>query len=502
MMLQTGSGISYYFRTLKNKPVPSSILMSQMTCRFRKNVDQFIKEQDIEIVRFKKGQRKDDVTLEKLATHDGKEQVLYMGVAQEKSFVHRTITKQNHETGQSYPWLNKTSVMCNHYYFYIFDNDFGPMFIKYCSYFPYAVKVCLNGHEYLKRQLTKKNIEYESLDNGILSCENHKRMQQIANGLDEKKLEAVVKKWLTYLPSPFTEDDHEEGINYNISILQSEYSLTQVFDKLINGRKFFESVIRDNIDLGRPENVSLIFGRRVTKRTPGKFQTRIITKEVIPSLHVSYKSSKIKQYFKESKALRTETTINNARDFGIGKRLESLDKLKTLAFQANRRLLDVQTTQDSITGIEMFEQVILPVVKANQRVSGLKFGDKRSMALLKCLCIFSFLIHGFSNKKLRVKIASLLSIDETEYTANKMSYNLKRLRMRGIIEKTPKTNRYSVTKQGIRICVFFTRTYSHLFPNGLAQLVDEDNTYSKLNIAILKFDREIENELKKENLLK
>ena len=103
---------------------------------------------------------------------------------------------------------------------------------------------------------------------------------------------------------------------------QAEFSLTQMLDNPVSGRVFFEQVIRDNLDIGRPDQVSLIFDRRLMKKgprqTPGRFRTRVITDGVTPSLHVDYKNATIKQYHKQGRALRTETTINNTRDFGIG----------------------------------------------------------------------------------------------------------------------------------------------------------------------------------------
>jgi hypothetical protein len=122
-----------------------------------------------------------------------------------------------------------------------------------------------------------------------------------------------------------------------VSILQSEFSLTQVLDRPLTGRVFFEEVIRENLDIGRPDQVPLIFNRRVTKRTPGRFRTRVLTAGVTPSLHVDDKHSKIKQYHKEGRALRTETTINDARDFGIGKRLHNLSALRKVGLEAHRR---------------------------------------------------------------------------------------------------------------------------------------------------------------------
>jgi len=159
--------------------------------------------------------------------------------------------------------------------------------------------------------------------------------------------------------TPFTGKDRQAGYRYQISILQAEFSLTQVLDRPVTGRIFFEEVIRENLDIGRPSQVQLIFDRRITRRTPGKFRTRIITDGVVPSLHVDYKNSRIKQYHKEGRALRTETTINNTRDFGIGKLLKNLPALRQVGFHANRRLLDVQTvSHDCSIGEDAFAQVV------------------------------------------------------------------------------------------------------------------------------------------------
>ena len=153
-------------------------------------------------------------------------------------------------------------------------------------------------------------------------------------------------KWLAILPSAFTEADHDAGYRYKLSVLQAEFSLTQVLDRPVSGRVFFEQVIRDNLDAGRPDRVSLIFDRRLMRSgpraTPGPFRTRVITNGVTPSLHIDYKHTKIKQYHKEGRALRTETTINDTGDFGIRKRLIHLPALREIDFLANRRLLGVQ----------------------------------------------------------------------------------------------------------------------------------------------------------------
>lgn len=499
-ILQTGGGIVYFFKNARNMKFASSALMGKMTENFVQSIQDFISNNEVELVRFKSGERKDDITLDRLSKHNGNEKILYVGVAQEKAKVFRTIGKTNPETGTRYPWLHKSTAICNHYYFYIFDNDFGPLFIKICSYFPYNIRVCLNGHEYLKQQLLKKGIEFEALDNGILKCADVKRMQAIADALDAKKIQKVIDKWLKILPTPFTSSDRKLGFNYETSILQSEFALTQVFEKPIAGRQFFEEVIRENINLGRPENIGLIFGRRVTKKTPGQFRTRIITHNVVPSLSASYKYSKIKQYFKKSKALRTETVVNNTRDFGIGKKLENLDKLKSIAFESNDRLLHVEKiSQDCIAGREAFDKLINPVSENNQRASGLKFGDPRAMVLLQALCMLYIFTNGFANKELRIKVASLLSVNSDEYTANKMTYDLRRLMMHKLIKRIPNKNQYIITEDGLKICMYFTKIHSKLFSSGLGELVDliPDNENTKINRAIKQFDQAINDKIEK-----
>jgi hypothetical protein len=251
--------------------------------------------------------------------------------------------------------------------------------------------------------------------------------------------------------------------------------LTQVLDRPLSGRVFFEEVIRENLDLGRPDQVQLIFARRVTKQTPGRFRTRVLTEGVTPSLHIDYKHSRIKQYHKEGRALRTETTINDTRDFGIGKRLCNLAALRQVGFPANRRLLDVQRiSQDCAVGEDAFRRVNDPVEVNGQRASGLRFADAAVQALLSVLLMFRLTPRGFSNRDLRDHWAPLLGQAPDDMTTGQMGYHLRRLRLHGMIERIPRTHRYRLTRQGARAAMFCTRTYNRLLRPGLAQIIPEE----------------------------
>src|ERR1700738_1262699 len=164
-----------------------------MTEAFVRNVEQFVAAEGIDLITFEKKQRKDEVTQKYLQEFSKSEGVLYVGKAQEKARVMRTERRLCKRTGATYPWIVQSTAMVNHYYFYCVDEDFGPLFVKFCSYFPYNAKLCINGHEYLKRQLAKRGVEFEALDNGIKSCADPKLMQQLCDGLSADKIDRLLR---------------------------------------------------------------------------------------------------------------------------------------------------------------------------------------------------------------------------------------------------------------------------------------------------------------------
>ena len=487
--LQREQGVASFFRFHRGHQFASSALMDPISKTFVKALEDFARREKVPVVQFRKGERKDDVAAEQRKKFNKPEGVVFIGKAQEKTRVFRTERRRNEQTGATYPWLVQSTAMVNQFYVYCVDRDFGPFFLKFSSYFPYTAKLCINGHEYAKQQLAAKGIGFEALDNGVLRCDDPKRLQRICDGFNAGKIDALLRKWLRLLPHPYTAADRRAGYRYQISILQAEFSLTQVLDRPVTGRVFFEEVIRENLDLGRPSQVQLIFDRRVNKQTPGRFRTRVITDGVVPSLHVDYKNTRIKQYHKEGRALRTETTINDTRDFGIGKSLKNLPALRQIGFQANRRLLDVQKiSHDCSIGEDAFDQVVRPVEVDGQRAAALRFGDPRVQALLAVLVVFSFQLRGFTNLEMRTLVAQLLGLDPANYSLGRMTYDLRRLRLHGIIERIPHSHRYQLTPSGLRIALFFSRTYARLLRPKLAQIMPAQTppTSTPLRVA---FDR-------------
>src|SRR5258705_4028732 len=248
--LATGGGLIGFMRGQLEKPVPSPVVLGQVSERFREAVKALAERENIPIYQFQHKERKDDVANNFRRQRQGRDEIVFIGVAQEKAqaFNGKKVSGQ-------FEFHRDKTVYVNHYYFYIDDEDFGPLFLKVCSYAPWSTKLCLNGHEWAKRQLEKRKIAYEALDNGFLSCAAPDKLQEICDSLGPEDIDRVFRKWLKRIPLRLGPQDREAGYDWDLSIWQMEASLTQIFDRPLRGREFFEEAIRANLDLGRPDRV-------------------------------------------------------------------------------------------------------------------------------------------------------------------------------------------------------------------------------------------------------
>src|SRR3954470_15852260 len=209
--LQHTGGLLGYVQRQLGLPIASTAPLGKITDAFAAAMRRFARDQHIPWVQFAKGQRKDDVMHEYLAGFTAEEGVLFIGRAQEKTSLFRTERRRDAH-GESYPWIVKTTGVVNQFYVYAVDADFGPFFLKFCSYFPYNAKLCLNGHEWAKRQATQAGIGHTALDNGFATITDPAdlpRLQAICDRLGPEQIDALLRKWLALLPHPFSPADRE-----------------------------------------------------------------------------------------------------------------------------------------------------------------------------------------------------------------------------------------------------------------------------------------------------
>lgn len=494
-LLQTPGGLCHFLRTQRGAIIPSPALLHHMREKLVGDIKEFVDTRNVPLVQFERGQRKDEIAATHRTKFEAEEGVVFIGVAQERAM---SFKASKHRNGKLVDFdFSRQSVYVNHYYIYLQDPEWGPAFIKVCSYLPFAIKLCLNGHEWAKQQLKHEGIAFESLDNGFLSCEHPERLQQICDELGPEDVLRFFHHWSGKLPWPLTKQDRAAGYEHRLSIWQMETSLTQVFDRPVQGRHFFEAVIRENLDLGRPDRVSLLFPGRLTRRTPaprGGYRTRVITLGVQPSLHVEYRSSHVKQYFKEERALRTETTINDTKDFKVGKDISHMDELCQLGRTINQKLLEVERVgQDCVLRQDELDAVQSPTVEQGQRAPALMFGNQRVLSLMLSLCLLLHLTAGFRNRDLRQRVAALLGVGLEGYGAGQMTYDLRRLRLKGLIERAGEGYCYRVTALGLRVAFFYSKVHQRILRPGFASFATgADDIPRPLAAAFSKVELEIE----------
>jgi hypothetical protein len=445
-------------------PIPSPALLERIGLRFRKAVTEFAAEGDIPVIRFAKGDRKLEVMrpyLDRLARTGGTG-VAAIGVAQEFQRVFTGTTYHPDEGGEGLPRFGyaKADRRVTAYYFYLVDEAFGPAFIKVCAYFPYPVKIWLNGHEYAKRQAVAAGITFTELDNGFATTEDPAGLQRICDSLTSGTIRVFCERWWSRLPLPLTEFDRAAGYWWDISMRQVEVSRTIVFDAPRHARGFFEALCTDNLDIGRLEEMQIIFGRRAASRPLVGYRSRLLRSGDEVTLNAYFRHSRVKSYLKCGKAFRIETVVNDTGDLGVARRVEHLEEISRKARDVNRRMVDAfRVGQSCVLASPAFERVARPTLVAGRRAPALRFGDPRVMALAGALCAIVHTVTGFTNRSLRAQVTTLLGMS---YSMNQMSYDLRRLRLKGLITRLPHTNTYVLTPEGQRVAIFYTKLHNRL----------------------------------------
>ena len=259
--LQVGGQVVSFLTQHLGNPIPSPAILEKIGAVFRKAVDRFTADNKIPVVRFGKNDRKIEVMRPYLARQagTGRAGVAAIGIAQEFAPVFTATKKQRGKTVWFSFAVSQRRVSC--YYFYVCDDDFGPAFVKVCAYFPYPMKIWVNGHEWAKRQAIKAGIGFTELSNGFATATDPAALQAICDRLSPGAITVFAERWWSILPLPLTEHDRAAGYWWELAMRQVETSRTLVFDAPRHARCFFEALVADNLDIGRPELIKLIFRR-------------------------------------------------------------------------------------------------------------------------------------------------------------------------------------------------------------------------------------------------
>src|SRR5215469_10008588 len=464
--LQVGGQV-IQFLNHRGYPVPSPACLQQIGDAFRRRVASFAEANHIPVVPLKAADRNIEVMQPYLdmAAATGRSQVAAIGVAQEVQRV--LIARQRHTDPGKCPQFSfdKKDRRVTVYYFYLWDAGFGPAFIKVCTYCPWPMEIWVNGHEWAKRQARKIGFAFTELSNGFAWAEDAAVLQRICDTLQPGTINVFFQRWLSRLPLPLGAADQRAGYWWELSMAQVEISRTIVFTQPRHARAFFEALVTDNLDLGRPDTIEIVFGRRIItgrqRASQGTFKTKVITRGTEVTINAFYRHSRIKQYLKDGRALRIETVVNSPTDLRIGRRIACLGELQDAARAINTRLLHTERAgQGCVLANPVFERIAHPTVDtAGRRATAMRFGDSRVQALAGALCHTVGAVTGITNRSLRALMTGLLG---APYSMSQASYDLARLARNGLITRRPHANTYDLTPDGLAFAIFNTKVHDRV----------------------------------------
>ena len=488
--LQVGGQVIQFLRH-RGYPVPSPACLQQIGDAFRRRVASFAEANHIPVVPLKAADRNIEVMrpyVEKAAA-TGRSQVAAIGVAQETQRVFLGRKRDTDPARCPQFSFDKKDRRVTVYYFYLWDAGFGPAFIKVCTYCPWPVKIWVNGHEWAKQQARKLGLPFTELSNGFASCDDPALLQRICDALQPGTINVFFQRWLHRLPLPLGPADQQAGYWWECSMAQVEVSRTIVFTQPRYARAFFDALVTDNLDLGRPDTLEIIFDRQVRSSTGGEFRTNVITRGTEVTINAFYKHSRIKQYLKNGRALRVETVVNAPGDLGCQRRLHNLDELQARARAVNARLLQTERAgQACVLANPVFERIAHPTVDSEgRRATAMRFGDSRVQALAGALAVTLCAVTGITSRSPRALMTGLLA---APYGMSQASYDLARLRRNGLITRRPHANTYDLTPDGLAFAIFCTKVHDRVLAPLFA--VGQPQAPPQLSTALLTIEHIID----------
>lgn len=468
--LQTPGAVAHFLREVCGKPILSPVVFKALTDRFVAAIQAFTETQRIPVLHATGRTKPGEVAQRALraAARANRWGVIAVVVHQESG---RVFTSRHAGGRRTNFWVREERRLVNHYYFYLRDREYGDGFVRMSSYAPFSTRIWLNAHGYLAAQLRQRRIKFRMLDNCVVEVADPAALAAISQRFDPARVEQIARRWLGWVPDPLTAAERDAGYPWRLSVYQAEFSDNVIFHRTEVLNRVYEDLLRDHLHLGRPDMLKVVFDRQIRRNTPGTFKTRLLRQGVVSCLKVFYKKSFLKQYNKGGRVLRTEVCVNDPQDFRIGRSLVHLGYLGTIAYHAITRFLKAQAVaQATALDRSTFERLVTPSREGGQHVAGLRFGAPQVMRLLAALGCAGLSFRAFSHAELRTLLVDSFGAEAADVTSARLSYQLTKLRGKGLLRKVAGRNRYTLTDRGYRVALYCTKLHQRLLSPALDSL--------------------------------
>lgn len=383
-----------------------------------------------------------------------------------------TMTVKGNKKSQKLE-VTRRSTKCKYYYLYMIDKDFGWMYLKIQTWFPFNVQIYLNGREYICKQLDKEGIHYERYNNSLIEIDNIERAQEISDYLHnmnlERKFDGLVSKYNNLLPR--FEQTFSHG--YFWTVFECEYATDIMFKTREDLENIFPSLVEKTFFTFKCDDIMSFFGRKLDS----KFQGEIVSdaRKRYQGFRIKHKmkSNQVKMYDKYS-CLRIETTINDPHEFKVwkfkydentgeaiadsghwipmGKSISNLYRYAEVSRSTNTRYINaLPIPVDTVTPVKEIERISQSIEVNNRNISGFNILSKDITSLFEIISSGDFIVNGITNKSLRSRLFKDEDDVDSLKIRNKTTRILNKLKKHGILKKVNHSSKYYVTSCGRKI---------------------------------------------------
>jgi hypothetical protein len=494
--------VVYLFKKILGFEAITKEVLRQKTTAYNKWVEQFASDNKITCQWAEKDVRKQDSLKSYLTTmkRSHKFGVYFILKSMEQGSTFRSSSPKYKTKDPSYHLIKKTRSRFTHYYFYILDQILGPMLIRVATFFPFHTTYYLNGHSIIERRLLKENIAFKKKDNAFLAISDHQRLQTIADSLTPEMISERLDLWTNFLVPTFS-DAEKKTLNLNrfYSIAQIEYCRNFIFKRNFPIRKLFERACELGLLTMTTDKIALVFGHRITKRLKGKLNTVLDKADHGHHIFRAYfKHAFVKQYEKYSTFLRNEVVSNNLKDFNLKKGLQNLGDIKLKFQEITDRFANFQAqTFNNHFEFDIISKLAKPVMVGKTKIAGVKLHNERLIRLMEALLHSGSSISIWKTKELYEYIIQHFRLQKNEYSLSQLRYDVRKLKVHGVVERIDKSYSYQLTQYGRKVCLSMVLFHKKLYGPIANSLFNRKpatilNMNSKLEKAYFRIDKEID----------
>ncbi len=389
---------------------------------------------------------------------------------QGRTFVSYTPRSRPPGGDANYRFIKACRKQFLHYYWYVLDPVMGPMSVRVATYFPFNVTCYFNGHWFVAQALARAGIRFRTADNAFLAVADVTGLQAAADRLSPAILERRTAYWVRRLVPVFNPTEHaalEPGYRY--SMAQVELATDLVFKRSAPLTALFRRACELGVLVGGAERTTQLFGRRIDRRYQGKLQTVLDQRNTgHPVLRWYYQTSFAKHYTRGDlsgdRILRAETCANDARHFGVGRRLDNLPVLRDKLAATNARTLALQA-ELLASPVEAGQLAALakPSLVGARRIPGLKLHDDRLIRLLETLLHPDAFADDWTTRELHARLLAQSQLAERDYRLSQLRYDLSKLRAKQLVQRRGNSRRYRLTPLGLKLGVLLVKLRTRLF---------------------------------------